>query len=354
MGIPVKALPLPPHFRAEKVDSVWRVPYQLRAWEAESWRRQHRVLPAAADRCRIGLLVVDAQNTFCHPDFELFVAGRSGSAAVDDCCRLCQFIYRNLQRITCICPTMDTHHPIQLFHSMFLVNHKGAHPEPFTPISKADVQAGVWSVDPAVCEALGLPYDRACRYLTHYVERLEKEHKHEWTIWPYHALLGGIGHALVSLLEEAIFFHGVTRQSQPRFQLKGSHPLTEHYSALGPEVTADHEGKPLAGKDESFLRFLLTFDRLIIAGQAKSHCVAWTVQDLLQDSRVRDGELGEKIYLLEDCMSSVVVPEVVDYTETTEAVFRKFAEAGLHRVRSTDPLSSWPEFESSGLRGPTG
>ena len=347
METPVKELPLPPHFRLEKVDSVWRVPYQLRAREAQSWRREHEVHPAAADMCRIGLMVIDVQNTFCHPDFELFVAGRSGAAAADDCRRLCEFIYRNLHRITRICPTLDTHHPIQIFHSMFLVNHDGDHPEPFTPISNADVQNGVWSVDPAVCEQMDLPYDQACEYLVHYVERLKQQEKHEWTIWPYHALLGGIGHALVSALEEAIFFHGVTRRSQPLFRLKGSHPLTEHYSVFGPEVTTDHEGNPLAGKDESFLRHLLAFDRLIIAGQAKSHCVAWTVEDLLQDPRVRDRGLTKNIYLLEDCMSPVVVPEVVDYTETTEAMFQKFSDAGMHRVQSTDPISSWPEFDAS-------
>ena len=61
--------------------------------------------------------------------------------------------------------------------------------------------------------------------------------KYKLTIWPYHAMLGGIGHALVPAVEEAIFFHSVARRSQPDFQQKGHSPLTEHYSVLGPEVT---------------------------------------------------------------------------------------------------------------------
>ncbi len=51
-------------------------------------------------------------------------------------------------------------------------------------------------------------------------------------------MLGGIGHALVSAVEEAIFFHTMARRIQPTWHVKGSHPLTEHYSVLGPEVCA--------------------------------------------------------------------------------------------------------------------
>lgn len=339
-----KELPLPPHFRPETVGSVWRVPYQLRAREAESWRPRYSIHPACTDEFRIGLLIIDVQNTFCHPDFELFVAGRTGLAAVEDSRRLCGFIYRNLNRLTRVCPTMDTHHPIQIFHSMFLVNQNGEHPNPFTPIAEADIRDGTWSLDPAISDPIGLAADHGGDYLRHYARKLKEKGKYEWTIWPYHALLGGIGHALVAAVEEAIFFHSVTRRSQPLFQLKGGHPLTEHYSALGPEVEIDHQDDPLARKDESFLGHLHSFDRLIIAGQAKSHCVAWTVEDLLQEDRSREQGLAERIYLLEDCMSPVVVPGVVDYTEATETIFQKFSDAGVHRVPSTQPLSNWPGF----------
>jgi hypothetical protein len=37
-----------------------------------------------------------------------------------------------------------------------------------------------------------------------------------------------------------------------------------------------------------------------------------------------------------------VVPGVIDYTEQANAAFRRFAEAGMHIVRSTDSLSGWP------------
>jgi len=38
----------------------------------------------------------------------------------------------------------------------------------------------------------------------------------------------------------------------------------------------------------------------------------------------------------------VVVPGAADYTEEADAAFARFAEAGMHVVRSTDPIASWP------------
>jgi nicotinamidase-related amidase len=152
-------------------------------------------------------------------------------------------------------------------------------------------------------------------------------------------MLGGVGHALVSSVEEAFFFHTIARSSQPDFQPKGLSPLTEHYSVLGPEVTEGPDGETLGEHNAPLLQKLLAFDAVVIAGQAKSHCVAWTIDDLL-GSLERD--LAEKVYLLEDCTSPVVVPGAADYTDEADAAFARFAEAGMHVVRSTDPISSWP------------
>ncbi|MGH3130185.1 MAG: isochorismatase, partial [Gaiellaceae bacterium] len=141
-------LPIPPHFAPERVGDVWRVPYGERAAEAEEWAADHALRPADDDTVRVGLVVVDAQNTFCAPGFELFVAGRSGTGAVDDTRRLCEFIYRNLGAITQIVPTLDTHEPIQIFHPVFLVDPDGRHPEPYSLISIRDVERGRWRINP--------------------------------------------------------------------------------------------------------------------------------------------------------------------------------------------------------------
>ncbi len=337
-------LPIPECFDAKKVGEVWRVPYQERACQAKSWARQHEILPAARDRNRICLLIIDAQNTFCLPEFELFVGGRSGSGAVDDNLRLCEFIYRNLNSITTISPTMDTHTVMQIFHPIFWINAAGEHPQPAaTSITLEDVRKNIWKVNPAVADSIGGGNFSALeKHALHYVQKLSDDGKFPLTIWPYHSMLGGIGHALVSAVEEAIFFHSIARESQALFEIKGGNPLTENYSVLQPEVLDGADGNPIAHKNAGFIDKLLEFDAVIIAGQAKSHCVAWTIDDFLTEIVARDSMLARKVYLLEDCTSPVVVPGVVDFTEPADAAFLRFAEAGMNVVKSTQSIDSWP------------
>lgn len=345
-------LPIPPHFKPEKAGEVWRVEYQKLSESAAAWASGHRIGPASEDGFRISLIVVDAQNTFCIPGFELFVGGRSGTGAVDDNVRLCEFIYRNLNRITEIVPTMDTHQEMQIFHGIFFVNDMGEHPAPYTRISVEDIEEGRWRFNRRLSHNLSYGDDYIERHLLHYTKELRKSGKYELTIWPYHAMLGGVGHALVSSVEEAVFFHSMARYSQPDIHVKGDHPLTEHYSVLGPEVSTGPDGEPLSQRKESLFQKsvaaeaiygkLYGFDAVIIAGQAKSHCVAWTIDDLLEKVMTEDRSLVEKIYLLDDCTSPVVVPGVMDYTEEAEKAFVKFSDAGMNVVRSTDPLESWP------------
>jgi nicotinamidase-related amidase len=335
-------LSLPPHWDPARVGEVWRVDYPARFADAERWRAEHDLRPAAEDRLRLALVVVDVQNTFCSPGFELFVAGRSGTGALDDSRRLCEFVYRNLDAITQVVATLDTHQALQIFHRVLLVDAEGRPPEPFTRVTAADVESGRWRVDPAAAAGLGLDPEYADEHLRYYTRTLAEGGKFDLTIWPFHAMLGGIGHALVSSVEEALFFHSIARRAPLDFQPKGDNALTEHYSMLGPEVELDLEGEPLGKRNQPLVERLLQYDAVVIAGEAKSHCVAWTIDDLLTDPTVQERGLEEKVYLLEDCTSSVVVPGGVDYTDDADAAFARFAESGAHIVRSDRPLAEWP------------
>jgi nicotinamidase-related amidase len=319
------------------------VAYEDRARAAQEWAAKHDLPAAAMDSFRVALLAVDVQNTFCIPGFALFVGGRSGQGAVDDNRRLVEFVYRNLGAITQILPSLDTHQAMQVFHAIWLIDEDGNHPEPYTLVSAEDIALGRYRVNPAVADALALDHDYADRQLAFYTRRLAEGGKYDLTMWPYHGMLGSIGHALVSSVEEAIFFHTIARYSQPAFQVKGDNPLTEHYSILGPEVTEGPDRDQLGTKNQALINKLMTFDAVVVAGQAKSHCLAWTVDDLLEHDEMR--LLAERTYLLEDCTSPIVVPGVVDYTDEADAAFERFAEAGMHVVRSTDPLEHWPGIE---------
>lgn len=339
-------LPLPSFFEPEKVGEVWRVPYQERAAQAKSWAQDHGISPAAEDGCRICLLLIDVQNTFCIPGFELFVGGQSGLGAVEDNARLCQFIYRHLGQITTIVATLDTHSVMQIFHSAFWVNAAGQSPDPMTLIRHQDVVEGTWRFNPGIVPNLSpTQQQHLADYALHYTGALDAAGKFPLTIWPYHSMLGGLGHALVSAVEEACFFHNLARQSQTQFELKGGNPLTENYSVLSPEVTEDSHGGAVAGKNTALIDRLLAYDYVVIAGQAKSHCVAWTVADLLAEIKARDPKLAQNVYLLEDCASPVVVPGVVDFTPQAEEAFQGFAAAGMNLVQSTTPLADWPDLQ---------
>jgi nicotinamidase-related amidase len=335
----VKELPIPPHFQPAKVGEVWRVEYAARAAEAKSWAGQHRITPATEDSHRTCVLVIDCQNTFCIPGFELFVGGASGSGAVDDNRRLCEFVYRNLGAITEIVPTMDTHTALQIFHPAFWVNEEGEHPVGgATTISVEDVETGRWRVNPEVARALSGDPAGLDDLALHYVKHLAG--RYPLMVWPYHAMLGGVGHALVSAVEEAAFFHGIARRAPTHFEMKGGHPLTENYSALSPEVLEGPTGETIGIKNTALLDRLLAFDTVVVAGQAKSHCVAWTVTDLLNEIEQRDPAFVRRVILLEDCTSPVVIPGVVDFTEQADDAFARFREAGMRVVRSTDRLAS--------------
>lgn len=338
----MKVLPVPPHYDPANVGKIWKVSYQKLAEEAKKWVAVHQLKPAYRDNFKICLLLIDVQNTFCIPDFELFVGGRSGIGAIQDNQRLCQFIYRNLDCITQISSTMDTHRSIQIFHPIFFIDKNGAHPEPYTIISLDDVDNGLWKINPDITESLGLTPSYGKKFLRSYCRALEEKGKYNLTIWPYHAMLGGIGHAIVPAVEEAIFFHSIGRLAPTTFHIGGDTPLTENYSAIKPEVMYDHNGKQIAKEDRSIVNKLLDFDAVFIAGQAKSHCVAWSIEDLYKEFSTIDVKLANKIYILQDCMSPVVVSGVIDYTDEANKTFQKFAERGMNLIDSTQSIKQLP------------
>ena len=331
-------LPIPVFFEADQVSTVWRIPYETRAEQARDWARLHSLKPASADQNRSWLMLIDVQNTFCIPDFELYVGGRSGRGAVEDNVRLCEFIYRNLASISHITATMDTHMTMQVFHAVFFVNKDGNHPAPYTDIHASELKDGKWTFNPALADEYDIAPEYGQQMMIHYAQALEQKGKYALTIWPYHAMLGGIGHALVSAVEEALFSYSIARNTQYEIEIKGNKPFTENYSVIGPEVLTGPMGETLGTHNTKFIEQLQQFDKLIIAGQAKSHCVAWTVSDLLNDINATNPELAKRVYLLEDCTSPVVVPGVVDHTDAADAAYERFAQAGMHIVKSTDDL----------------
>lgn len=340
-------LDLPPHYDPANVvnDSRW-IDYMGLQVAARDWRNQHHIKASSTDRTKVGVLAIDVMNTFCHPNGELFVGGASGTGAIDDSRRIVEFIYRNLGVISALDCTLDTHRTYAVFHPSFLVNDQGEHPGPFATITHKEVMEGVWKPNPLVVSALGSSLMAVTRHLEHYTKSLEAAGRYALTIWPYHGMLGDKGHNLVSGLAEAAHFHGLVRGAQPGFEVKGTNPWVENYSVLGPEVKELFNGTPVP-RNSGFIQKLLSYDYLVIVGEALSHCVAWTIDDLLGDILARDPALAQKVYIVEDCMTPIVVKGsdgaiIYDYTPDAMKALGKFSDAGMHVVRSTDPIHGWP------------
>lgn len=334
---------IPSFYNPSLVEDIYMVDYLAREAEALAWAKQHNIQPSANDRKKIFLLGIDQQITFCQPNAQLYVGGRNGRGAIEDSDRVCQFIYRNLDVLTKIVSTMDTHFPFQIFFSGFWINDKGEHPPTNTLITEEDVLKGIWKVNPAMAALVKGNYLFLQQCAMHYVRQLTDKGKYSLYIWTYHAMLGGIEHALVPAIHEAIFFHSVARKSQPVHEIKGGRYLTENYSVFAPEVTTGPGGVSIGQKNTDAIKDLLEADMVIIAGQAKSHCVAWSINDLLGEIMVQDPSLVNKVYLLEDCTSPVVIPGVVDFTDQGDAAFERFRAAGMHVVKSTTDIKDWPD-----------
>jgi len=352
-----RILQIPAFFNAANAASFAYSPNQgsLRS-DAQEFVRQHGIKPVNPTDFKVELAIIDGQKDFCFPEGSLYVGGRSGRGAIDDNVRTSEFIYRNLETITAITTTLDTHFAFQIFSPSFWMTSDGGPVQPHTVISADEVASGKYKPDIRVMAALPElkgNYGWLCKQVLHYCRELEKGGKLMLYIWPEHCILGSDGHPLVGVLHEARMFHSFSRGAQSLCEVKGGNYLTENYSVFSPEVLTRWDGQPLAQKNHGLVQRLVKNDRLIFLGQAASHCVASSIRDFLKEI-AHDPTLVRKVYVVEDCMSAVAVPDgkggfIVDYTDTANAALDEFRNAGMHVVKSTDPIETWPDFFNTGV-----
>jgi nicotinamidase-related amidase len=343
---------LPAIFEPKNAETWEYAPDQQRVFnDAAAWRKTHGITPAATDSRNVHLLLIDVQKDFCYPRGALYVGGRSGHGALDDSRRIAEFVYRNMNVLTNITTTMDTHFAFQIFFPSFWVDRDDKPLAPFRELTTDDIDRGDVRPNPAVASWLcNGDYPWLLEQVRFYCTELEKAGKYRLYLWPAHCILGSDGHALVGVLHEARMFHSYARGAQSWVEVKGGNALTENYSVLRPEVLMRHDGQPLGQRNTAFIKTLLTADAVVIAGQAASHCVKSSIDDLLDEIVAQDKQLAHKVYVLADCMSAVTVPDgkggfLADFTPQADEALRRFADAGMHVVRSTEPMETWPGIQ---------
>lgn len=349
----VTALPIPTFYQSANARSFgYRPDHQRLFEEAAAYRQRHGIRPSGSDKLKVHLLLIDVQKDFCFPEGSLYVGGRSGGGAMDDSDRLARFVYSNLGLLTDVTCTLDTHFPYQIFFPAFWLDQDDRPLGPHRVITTEDIHKGRVKPNPAVTWWLcNGNYGWLQKQVEFYCRELEKAGKYQLYLWPIHCILGSEGHVLAGVIQEARMFHAYVRGAKDWIEVKGGNTLTENYSVLAPEVLMRWDGQPLAQRNTQFIKTLLEADVVVVAGQAASHCVKSSIEDLLDEIRAKDERLARKVYVLSDCMSAVAVPDaakpgqfVADFTPQAEAALRRFADAGMHVVESTTPVEAWPDI----------
>lgn len=282
---------------------------------------------SAADKAgqRVAMMIIDMQIDFCHKHGTLYVPG-----AEDDIRRLIQFILREIEKLTSIFASLDSHLLFQIFYRSWWQLMSRQKPETFTEIYK-DAPANKHALAKSISDGDIQPTIDPL-WSIEYVETLMKQANKPLCIWPYHTMLGTPGQALDPVLYEILAFHSFARKSQLNFLQKGQIPQTEMYGILSPEVKIPKH--KLGGFNVDFLTMLMKFDKVLVAGQAKSHCVLASLYQIYEYFK-NDRDTLSKIYILEDCMSSVQHP-VIDFEKIARDVFDLFRNSGINIVKSVD------------------
>jgi nicotinamidase-related amidase len=239
----------------------------------------------------LNLLIIDPQNSFCHPKGSLYVNGADQSSL-----RIAKLLSDNAGAIDNLTISYDFHNSMTISNPLYWVDGNGNHPEPIkTIISIEDVERGKWRTTNPEHQAWGLEY----------VRRLAENGRYVLCIWPYHCLINTVGATLMPEISEAVHEWELAHVKAPQYLEKGKSIHTEQYSPFEADVAVDGSygvpKDPSTFKDPSKKTPFLK-GKTIVVGQAMDFCVANGVRDLvsyLPEEKVKD------IILLEDATDCV-------------------------------------------------
>lgn len=240
------------------------------------------------------LLLIDPQNDFCDLPAGTGPAGLAPTLPVPgahaDMQRVVAWLRDQAARIDHITVTLDSHQVFDIAHPAFWQGSGGAQVPPFTSITAAQVRQGVFA--PRQPQHLA----RTLAYL----DALQARGRYTLMVWPVHCEIGSWGHGVHAEVLAACADWQRLQQRAVYNIFKGSNPWTEHYSALEAEVP--NAQAPETCLNQALLTTLLQAERLIVAGEASSHCVRSTVEHLLEHA---PAGFAQRVVLLTDGMSPV-------------------------------------------------
>jgi len=234
------------------------------------------------------LLIIDPQNDF-HEGGSLPVKG-----ALADSARIAGLI--NTIKFDNIVVTMDTHQYVDIGHPMWWTDEKEQNqPKDFAIITYKDIENGLWKA--------ARKEDR--EYTKNYVKKLELNGRFQHTIWPYHCIVGTQGHGITPAISNALEKWARENRQLVSFMWKGTNPRAEMYSAFKADVEVD--GADETKLNKQVLDRLFPYDKIIVCGEASSHCVYNSIVDMIDYYDTKNANTGKKpeIIILLDCCSPV-------------------------------------------------
>ncbi|MFA9391387.1 MAG: hypothetical protein ACERKD_16380 [Prolixibacteraceae bacterium] len=253
------------------------------------------------------ILIIDAQYDFCNPQGALFVDGADADMA-----RLATWIKANKKNIDHIAVTMDNHPVNDISHPSFWQDKDGNFPNPFTAIGSKDIVEGKWAPRFFPKEAI------------QYVETLESQGEFGHFIWPYHCLIGSRGAAIDDAIMDALIEW--TRDGKfYQVVAKGTYPLTEHFGIFRANVPV--ASRPETQLNQALIDTLEKYQNVFLVGEAKSHCVANSLKQAMEDAPT----LAKKFIILEDCMS-----DVTGLSQLGDPIYEKARKLGIRFAKSTE------------------
>lgn len=232
------------------------------------------------------LVLIDMQRDFCQKGGALYVDGGE-----EDSARAAKLIEGIGSTLHDIHATMDSHHLLHIANYPFWISPKGNHPDPFTAITSAEVEAGEWRATIPSLQKRALDY----------VKTLEKNGRYTLTIWNPHCLIGDVGFTLMPNIFNALRKWEEDNIAMVDYVSKGSNLYTEHYSAVRADVVDPAD--PTTQLNKRLIDTLEEADEILFFGEARSHCLANTMYDIADG--FSNADYVKKMILVEDCTSDV-------------------------------------------------
>ena len=315
-------------------------PTSERAAEARGVGAGARHPPGRRGPRRAALLLVDVQNTFCLPEFELFVAGRSGSGAVDDYAR--------------IAPSST---------ATSAASPRSSRPSTPTPPRRSSIRSSGWTSEGATRRPhTVIRSRRGERALARQpgAGRRPLRRGRASTSRPRAATTCAGSRRAASTRSSSgpttrCWAESATRSSRqwkrpssstrsPAVARRASRPRARTPSprttrCSRPEVRRTRRAAPSLGQParSSTTCWASTWS----SWRARPRATAWPglSPTCSREIRAATRALAAELVLLDDCSSPVVVPGSSTSPTPAEAAYARFAAAGMRRALSTDALA---------------